>query len=167
LRKVEAELSELGFPVIAISPDRPEKLQESRKAESLGYALYSDSRMHAARAFGIAFQLDETTLRQYQGYGLDLAGSAGEDHGQLPVPSLFLVDADRRIRWVYSNPDYKVRPDNAALRAAAREATRSDGRSEGRSEGWSEGDSGAESRDRPGRSDAAPSGPATESSEPG
>ena len=108
--------------MIAISPDRPEKLVESRKAKSLGYALYSDSAMRAARAFGIAYQLDDAARKMYAGYGIDLAGSAGEDHGQLPVPSVFLVDEAKKIRWVYSNPDYKVRPDNAKLLAAARKA---------------------------------------------
>jgi peroxiredoxin len=38
------------------------------------------------------------------------------------VPSVFLVDAGGKIRWVYSNPDYQVRPDNAALLEAARRA---------------------------------------------
>lgn len=96
------------------------KLVESRKAKSIAYALYSDSDLHAARAFGIAFQLDEATREAYAGYGIDLADSAGEDHGQLPVPSVFLVDRKGFVRWVYSNPDYKVRPENEALLEAAR-----------------------------------------------
>jgi hypothetical protein len=33
---------------------------------------------------------------------------------------VFLVEAGGTIRWVYSNPDYQVRPENAALLAAAR-----------------------------------------------
>ncbi len=109
--------------MIALSPDRPSKLIESRKAKSLGYALYSDSALNAARAFGIAFQLDAATIEQYAGYGFDLAGSAGEEHGQLPVPSVFLVDGDGIVRWVYSNPNYKVRPENDELLAAARRAS--------------------------------------------
>jgi hypothetical protein len=36
------------------------------------------------------------------------------------VPSVFLVEAGGAIRWVYSNPDYEVRPDNAQLLEAAR-----------------------------------------------
>jgi peroxiredoxin len=108
--------------VIALSPDRPEKLVESRQAKSLGYALYSDSEMNAARAFGIAFQLDASTRAAYRGYGIDLVASAGEDHGQLPVPSVFLIDAEGRVQWVYSNPDYKVRPENRELLEAARRA---------------------------------------------
>ena len=106
--------------MIALSPDRAENMAQSLEVKSLGYTLYSDSEMRAARAFGIAFELDAQTLKDYAGYGVDLEAASGRDHHQLPVPSVFLVEAGGVIRWVYSNPDYKVRPDNAALLEAAR-----------------------------------------------
>ena len=114
-------MAELGFRVVAISADRPDGLQGSRKKNDLGYGLYSDAKMNAARAMGIAFQLSDEQVEQYRGYGIDLEKAAGQDHHQLPVPSVFLVEKGGLIRWVYSNPNYKVRPENAALLAAARE----------------------------------------------
>ena len=83
------------------------------------YDLYSDASMAAARAFGIAFQVDAKTIQKYLGYGIDLAAASGREHFQLPVPSVFLVARGGRVEWVYSNDDYKVRPDNASLLAAA------------------------------------------------
>ena len=118
---MEAELAELGFRVVAISPDRPKRLEKSLKVGPLGYALYSDREMRAARAFGIAFRVPEQTLERYRGYGIDLEAAAGRDHHQLPVPSVFLVEKGGAIRWVYSNPDHRVRPENARLLEAARE----------------------------------------------
>lgn len=106
--------------MIAVSPDRWEKMAQSLEVKDLGYTLYSDSTMAAARAFGIAFELDAETLKAYAGYGIDLEAASGRDHHQLPVPSVFLVEAGGTIRWVYSNPDYKIRPDNAELLEAAR-----------------------------------------------
>jgi peroxiredoxin len=106
--------------VLAISPDRPERMRKSLEAKGLGYTLYSDSSLDAARAFGIAFQVDAKTLEAYRGYGIDLEAASGRSHHQLPVPSVFLVEAGGVIRWVYSNPNYKVRPENAALLDAAR-----------------------------------------------
>jgi peroxiredoxin len=114
-------LAKLGFPVVAISADRPAKLEESRKASSLGYTLYSDSSLTAARAFGIAFQLSDDDVKMYQDYGIDLEDASGQKHHQLPVPSVFLVEAGGTIRWVYSNPDYEIRPDNADILKAARD----------------------------------------------
>lgn len=107
--------------MIALSADRPEGLQGSRKKLDLGYRLYSDASMSAARAFGIAYEVSDDTVKQYRDYGVDLEAASGEDHHQLPVPSVFLVEKGGRIRWVYSNPDYKVRPENAKLLEAARE----------------------------------------------
>jgi peroxiredoxin len=106
--------------VVAISADRPERLEDSLEVKDLGYALYSDSPLTAARAFGIVFQLDEAGVALYRKYGVDLVEASGETHHQLPVPSVFLVEAGGTVRWVSSNPDYKVRPDNAQLLGAAR-----------------------------------------------
>ena len=75
--------------------------------------------MRAARAFGIAWQVSDREVAQLAEYGIDLEEASGESHHVLPVPSVFLVDAEGRIRWMYSNPDYTVRPDNAAILEAA------------------------------------------------
>ncbi len=92
----------------------------SLKVEDLGYELYSDRSMEAARAFGIAFQLDAEAVKRYEGFGIDLEAAAGRAHHQLPVPSVFLVGKGGEILWVYSNEDYRVRPENEALLEAAR-----------------------------------------------
>ena len=112
--------------MIAISADRPAELVKSLEKHDLGYSLYSDSKLEAARAFGIVYQLDEATLAGYERYGIDLEAASGQRHHQLPVPSVFLVDAGGLVRWVYSNPDYKVRPDNASLLEAASAARPTD-----------------------------------------
>ncbi len=106
--------------MIAVTADRPAKLVQSLEDKGLGYALYSDSSLLAARKFGIVFQLDDETLARYLSYGIDLEDASGLDHHQLPVPSVFLVEAGGTIRWVYSNPDYTVRPANDKLMRAAR-----------------------------------------------
>ena len=90
------------------------------KKNELGYTLYSDASLEAARAFGIVFQLSDAEVREYREYGIDLEEAAGLDHHQLPVPSVFLVEAGGKIRWVYSNPNYEIRPENSAILEAAR-----------------------------------------------
>ena len=88
--------------------------------KDLGYTLYSDGSLSAARSFGIAFQLTAADVAEYKEYGIDLEAASGHDHHQLPVPSVFLVETGGTIRWVYSNPDYEIRPENAQLLEAAR-----------------------------------------------
>ena len=57
------QLSELGYQLVAISPDRPARLRPTLKENELRYTLFSDSRLAAAQAFGIAYRLDEATLK--------------------------------------------------------------------------------------------------------
>lgn len=109
LKQAEAKVLESGWQIVAVSPDRPEKLKESLGKHQVNYTLLSDSDMTAARAFGIAFQVDDETATKYKGYGIDLDDASGRDHHLLPVPSVFLVNADGTIVYQYVNPDYKVR----------------------------------------------------------
>ncbi len=121
LREVEGELREDGWQIVAVSPDDPEHLALMQGKTPVEYTLVSDSAMAAARAFGLAFEVDPATLQKYRGYGIDLeAASGGQTHHQLPVPAVFLVAEDGTIRFQYVNPDYKVRLDPEVLRAAAR-----------------------------------------------
>jgi peroxiredoxin len=76
--------------------------------------------MAAARAFGIAFQLDAKTVKRYKGFGIDLGEAAGHDHGQLPVPAIFIAGKDGVIDFQYVNPDYSVRISADLVLAAAK-----------------------------------------------
>jgi len=109
--------------VIALSSDRAEAMTLSLEVKDLGYDLYSDSTLAAARALGIACQMSPEEVEEYREYGIDLEKTTGETHHGLPVPSVFLVKAGGQILWVSSNPDYEVRPENEELLNAARKAS--------------------------------------------
>lgn len=120
LKQIETDLQKLGYQIIAISPDKVDKIRESLKKHNLTYMLLSDSQAVAIQAFGLAFQVDDETYKKYKkDYGLDLEEHSGAKHHLLPVPAAFVVDQKGKIHWVYSNPDYKVRVDAQALLQAA------------------------------------------------
>ena len=52
-------------------------------------------------------------------YGVDLDKTTGTSLHELPVPSVFIIDKSGIIRYVYSNPDYKIRLGPEALLTAA------------------------------------------------
>lgn len=120
LQEIEDTLTRLGFQIVAVSADRPAKLGESLEKWGMQYRLFSDSSMTAARAFGIAFQVDTATVTKYIGFGIDLDNASGESHHVLPVPSVFLVDKSNLIRFTYVNPDYRVRISPEVLLTAAK-----------------------------------------------
>ena len=90
----------MGVKLIALSPDQPERLQKSVAKQNLTFTLYSDPELAACRQFGIAF------------------GAAGKR--TLPVPAVFLFDADGVITFQYVNPTYSFRLDPQVLLAVAK-----------------------------------------------
>ena len=111
----------MGIQIVAVSPDRPDLLQQSVKEQELTYRLLSDSDMSASKKFGLAFKVDTTTVNRYKRNGLDLADRSGYDHYLLPVPAAFLIDTQGVIRYRYFNPDYTVRIENDEILSAVEE----------------------------------------------
>jgi peroxiredoxin len=109
LNEIQEEIKSLGFQVLAISPDKVTNQNETKSKEDLKYTLLSDVKMEYARTMGIAFKLDEKIKKRYEGYGIDLAETSGENHYQLPVPAVFVVDKKGVIQFSYINPSYDVR----------------------------------------------------------
>lgn len=120
LRLIVKEVEALGYQMIAISPDRPEELAKTLTKDKLDYTLLSDSKADALKAFGIAFRVDDETIKKYQGYGIDLEKSSGETHHTLPVPSVFIVDTDHLLQFSFTHPDYRVRVPGSVILAAAK-----------------------------------------------
>ena len=112
LAEIAPELEAAGFQLLAISPDRPEKLREKSDLGKLPYTLLSDSSMDLCQSFGIAFKVDDALVAKYRdSYGIDLEGDSGETHHLLPYPSVFIVDGAGVIRYAHVDPNYKVRLD--------------------------------------------------------
>ncbi len=121
--QTQPKLAEMGYQILAISPDRPGELIKSIDKQKLEYTLLSDSNMSAARAFGLAFRVDDDTVKLYKTkYNIDLEASSGRKHHELPVPAAYIVDTSGTIRARYVNPDYKRRIDPDKLLTEARAA---------------------------------------------
>lgn len=119
LRDIEGRLASAGYRLIAVSPDRPEKLVETRNKHGMKFTLSSDSAMKAATAFGVAYSVDEKTMSALLGFGFDIEEASGQKHHLLPVPAVFIASTDARIVFSYVHPDYKVRLDPEVLLAVA------------------------------------------------
>ena len=120
LKKVEDEISELGYQIMAISADRPDLLNQTATKNDLSYSLLSDASMEATKAFGLAFKVDDATVEQYKSYGIDIEADSGYKHHILPAPAVYLVNTKGEIKFNYVNPNYKERIDGGILVAAAK-----------------------------------------------
>lgn len=122
LGEIENDLRELGYRIHAVSADKPEKVAAASEEAGFDYALYSDATAEAAKAFGLAFEVDAKTYEKLLGYGINLEAASGHDHHLLPVPAVFIIDHDAKIRFRYYNPDYKERLSGDKLLQAARDS---------------------------------------------
>ncbi len=121
LKGIEVELRGMGYQLIAISPDRPEKLRETKREQELGYALYSDSKAAAIVGFGLGFRVPESLVTRYKRqYGIDLEADSGEKHHILPVPAVYIVKENGKVIFAHSNPDYKNRINLESLLTSAK-----------------------------------------------
>jgi len=119
LRKIDDDLVNLGYDLFFISADRPAKLSEGSLSDDPPYTLLSDNTLDVAKAYGIAFKVDEETVSRYKRGGLDLEDASGYSHHLLPAPSVFLLDEEGLIQFQYTNPNFRVRVSPKLLLSAA------------------------------------------------
>lgn len=119
LNKIENQILELGYQLVAVSIDKPEKLKESLDKHKLNYILLSDSKAEASIAFGLAFYVADDYNKMLLSHNMSLEEASGEKHHILPVPAVFIVDQEGIVQFEYVNPDYKIRLDGDILLKAA------------------------------------------------
>jgi peroxiredoxin len=100
MQEIENQIIALGYQIVAISPDSPKFLKETTKEDKLNYQLFSDSDGKFSEALGIAFKRDKPKLDKY---------SEGKNPGFLPVPTVYILDENREIEFLYINPNYAKR----------------------------------------------------------
>jgi peroxiredoxin len=119
LEEIKGQIDALGYQMIMISPDSPDKIKETINSHHFSHLFLSDSKVAAAIAFGIAFQVDAETLEMFAEYGIDLNAASGENHHILPVPAVFILSSDGTISFEYVNPNFTERLNRNVLLAAA------------------------------------------------
>lgn len=109
IAKMEDEIAAAGYQVIGINADSPTDVLKTVEKKTYPFTILSDSDLKAARAFGVAFKLDDATVEKYKGYGIKLEDSAGAPRYALPVPAFYLVDTSGKITFAHFDPDYAKR----------------------------------------------------------
>ncbi len=94
LRDAEAELEQLGYPVVTVSYDSVEKLDHFAKKSDIEYTMLSDPGSDIIKAFGI----------------LNTEHAIGTFAYGVPHPGIYIVGNDKIIRAKLAEGDFKVRP---------------------------------------------------------
>jgi peroxiredoxin len=100
MQEIEKQIIDLGYQIVAVSPDAPKFLKQTQEKEKLQYLLYSDSEGIFAQALGVAFKREKPKLEKY---------SEGKNPGFLPVPTVYVINNSKEIEFMYINPKYSQR----------------------------------------------------------
>lgn len=112
LGKIEQEILDLGYQIVAISPDDFQNLKNTEEKDSIKYSLFSDKDGKFIQDIGIAFQ----TPTMVKGY-IATKGQKGKTSDVIPVPTVLIVDKEGKILFEYINPNYKERLPSEMLLA--------------------------------------------------
>jgi peroxiredoxin len=89
----------------------------------LSFPLLSDRSLSLSSAFGIAYRAPKELADEYASKGITLASIPGDQGSSgLVVPTIFILDTNGVVRWVYSNP--RRNPSTSELITAASKAHR-------------------------------------------
>ncbi|MDY6975748.1 MAG: peroxiredoxin-like family protein [Pseudomonadota bacterium] len=119
LKDIEKDLVDMGYQILAISPESPARLQEQKLETEFLVTLLSDDKLDTIREFGVGFYVDTMTDLKYKTYNIDLTK---DESGKsvLPAPAIFMLDKKGKVLFSYVNPDYKVRPSAELVLSVAK-----------------------------------------------
>lgn len=113
-------LHEQGITVVALSKDPPDRAAFQASRDSLQHVqLWSDADLSVIRQLG-ALHRGAIEFATWPILGVPLGVPTGFE--AMAVPTTFLVDEDRILRWIDQDADYRQRGDEARVRAAIEQA---------------------------------------------
>ena len=109
-RALSAPLRAAAVPLVAISPQPPEKLDMIRVRHGLDLTVATDCDNRLARALRLTFTPLSTPEPPPPGW---IGEKAGTDSWELPQTAVIIVDPGHRVRFAAISPDWldRVEPD--------------------------------------------------------
>ena len=97
-----------GIPLVAFSPQQPDRLVEIKRRHDLPFAVATDRDNQLARLLGIAFVPDDRPSPPPAGWIGEVTGTGS---GELPQPAVLLLGPGRVVQRLQVSPDWLDRPE--------------------------------------------------------
>jgi peroxiredoxin len=123
-RDLSQPLHALGVPVVAISPQVPEKLAAIRSRHGLQLTVATDRDNRLARALGLTFTPLATPEPPPAGWIGEITGTGT---WELPQTAALIIDRHRVVRFVAISPDWLERVEPGVIREALDRIAGADG----------------------------------------
>lgn len=111
LPKIEA----LGASLVAIAPEKPDKVADTAARHTLEFEVLSDQGNRVSRQFGLVFSLPESIRAIYASFGTDLPDYNGDERFELPLPATYVIRPDGEIAYAFVDADYTRRMEPAEI----------------------------------------------------
>ncbi|SFU45138.1 peroxiredoxin-like family protein [Pseudomonas sp. OV546] len=110
-RQLYPRLRELGVPLVAVSPQVPERLVEIKTRHTLQLQVASDPDNTLGRRLGILYSADEASRNAALAKGNHLGETTGTGTWELPQPTVVVIAGDGTVAFVEVSPDWLVRTE--------------------------------------------------------
>lgn len=106
-----------GIPLVAVSPQVPERLIDIKTRHDLGFRVASDRDNRLAKAIGITYQANAASRAGGEGPGW-IGEVIGTNSWELPQPAAIVIDRDGTVLFADVSPDWLVRTEVDAILSA-------------------------------------------------
>ncbi|MFP5041267.1 peroxiredoxin family protein [Parasediminibacterium sp. JCM 36343] len=98
-----------GATVVAISPETIENVTKTVNKTKATFPVIGDKDLSILKAYKVNYAVEGKMLETYKKYKIDFTVVNGSNGNTLPVPSTYVIGKDRTVKYVFFNPDYKLR----------------------------------------------------------
>ncbi len=114
-RNLQPALQRRGVPLVAISPQVPERLVEIKDKHQLTLQVASDQDNQLGRRFGVLYSFDDASRQAALAKGSGIGAITGTGTWELPQPTVVVIGRDRRVHFAEVSPDWLVRSEAQSI----------------------------------------------------
>lgn len=114
-------LAAADIPLVAVSPQLPERVGAIKARHRLGFQVASDPDNRLARRLGISFEANAATRAGGEGPGW-IGEVVGTQSWELPQPAVLVIGPDHVARFVSISPDWLVRTEAEPILESLKDA---------------------------------------------
>ena len=106
------ELTKKGYYVLVVSPEKPEKTEETTQKIKASFSIVHDVDNKIMNDYLVAFEVNEQNVGKYLSFTQKKLDNYNTiNNNVLPVPATYIIDKDHKISLVHYDPDYSKRLD--------------------------------------------------------
>lgn len=99
-----------GAMLVAVTPETVDNVDKTISKTKASFPIISDSDLKIMKSYQVDFSVEQATQDRYKKFGIDFAVANGSNGANLPVPATYVIGKDGKIKYVFFNPDYRLRP---------------------------------------------------------